>query len=266
MFKSIFSKIFTVMSATIIVSFLAMGGMQAIFSTRYWLSEKETLLKENAESVAAFTAGAAIQKTDIHNEVYYEINGSLTAPILQMLSGAIDGTALIVNNDYRVIACSEGISCVHQGRVLAPEVQAKLEAGESFTVSDVGGLYTTRQYTASRPIRTTNGDRLGYVLMSSSAESMGAYIRDNLQVFLLSGLGVLTVTFIVLYAVTYRMVRPLRQMAAAARRLWGRGFQPPHSGSGKGRGGGIGRRPQRHGGVPVLGGGNAPQLCGQCIP
>lgn len=59
--------------------------------------------------------------------------------------------------------------------------------------------------------------RIGYVFMSTSAQSMGAYVGDNLQVFVLSALGVLTLTFIVLYALTYRMVRPLRQMAAATR-------------------------------------------------
>ena len=217
MFKSIFSKIFVVMSLTIVISFLAMGGMQVFFSTRYWISEKEILLKENAASVANFTASAATQKTDIYNGTYYEINGNITAPILQMLSGAIDGNALIVNNNYQVIACSEGTNCSHQGEVLSQDLQARLERGESFTVSTLGGLYSTRQYTAIRPIVTESGDQLGYVLMSSSAENLGAYISDNLQVFLLSGLGVLTVTFIVLYAVTYRMVRPLRQMAAATR-------------------------------------------------
>ncbi len=65
-----------------------------------------------------------------------------------------------------------------------------------------------------------SGDvRLGYVFMSTSAQSMNAYVTDNLQVFFLSALGVLTLTFIVLYALTYRMVRPLRQMAAATRAL-----------------------------------------------
>lgn len=49
------------------------------------------------------------------------------------------------------------------------------------------------------------------------AGNMSAYIADNFQIFILSALGVLTLTFIVLYAMTYRMVRPLRQMAAAAR-------------------------------------------------
>ena len=217
MFKSIFSKIFTVMSLTIVISFLAMGGMQVFFSTRYWVSEKQILLKENAESVANFTADAASQKTDAYNGTYYEINGNITAPMLKMLSGAIDGTALIVNNDYQVIACSEGLNCSHTGKTLSPDVQAKLKKGGDFSLGTLGGLYATRQYTASQPILTSTGDQLGYVLMSSSAENMGMYISDNIQVFLLSGLGVLTITFIVLYAVTYRMVRPLRQMAAATR-------------------------------------------------
>ena len=49
MFKSIFSKYFTVMSLVIVVSFLAMGGMQLLFSTQYWMDEKRTLLIDNAE-------------------------------------------------------------------------------------------------------------------------------------------------------------------------------------------------------------------------
>ena len=46
---------------------------------------------------------------------------------------------------------------------------------------------------------------------------MSEYLMNNLQVFFLSALGVLTLTFIALYVMTYRMVRPLRQMAAATR-------------------------------------------------
>ena len=47
MFKSIFAKYFTVLSAIITVSFAAMGGLQMLLSTRYWVSEKQQLLKEN---------------------------------------------------------------------------------------------------------------------------------------------------------------------------------------------------------------------------
>ena len=44
MFKSIFAKYFSVISLIIVVSFAALGGMQMLFSTRYWVSEKRSLL------------------------------------------------------------------------------------------------------------------------------------------------------------------------------------------------------------------------------
>ena len=73
-------------------------------------------------------------------------------------------------------------------------------------------------YTAGTPvIASTTHDIIGYVFASSPAGGLGTYILNNLQVFLLSALGVLTLTFIVLYAMTYRLVRPLRQMAGSLR-------------------------------------------------
>ena len=56
MFKSIFSKYFTVMSLIIIVSFAAMGGMQMLLTSRYWVSDKRELLGENAKKIAQQTA------------------------------------------------------------------------------------------------------------------------------------------------------------------------------------------------------------------
>lgn len=49
------------MSLVIVVSFVAMGGMQMLFSTRYWVSEKRALLTENARNVAEFTVSNAVQ-------------------------------------------------------------------------------------------------------------------------------------------------------------------------------------------------------------
>lgn len=212
MFKSIFSKHFTVMSLVIVVSFVAMGGMQMLFSTRYWVSEKRALLTENARNVAEFTVSNAVQNPA--DPTSYILSGG-TEPILRMLSTAVDGTAVVVDNDYKVVASSVR-SLV--GQTLHESVRDKITGakGEYFSVDNFGGLYTSRQYTVGVPMES--GDvRLGYVFMSTSAQSMNAYVTDNLQVFFLSALGVLTLTFIVLYALTYRMVRPLRQMAAATR-------------------------------------------------
>ena len=221
MFKSIFSKYFTVMSLVIVVSFLAMGGMQLLFSTQYWMDEKRTLLIDNADDIAKHTAVNTFQvSTDANGKKQYAIQDDTLAPVLNLLSTAIQSQVLITDNGGKVLICSEGSSCSHvSGTVPLADVQGKTDdQGHFFTVGTLGDLYGARMYTAGAPIRATDtGVVIGYVFASTPADGMGAYILNNLQVFLLSALGVLTLTFIVLYAMTYRMVRPLRQMAAATR-------------------------------------------------
>ena len=52
MFKSIFAKYFTVLSAIITVSFAAMGGLQMLLSTRYWVSKNSNCSRKTPEHVA----------------------------------------------------------------------------------------------------------------------------------------------------------------------------------------------------------------------
>lgn len=135
MFKSIFSKHFTVMSLVIVVSFVAMGGMQMLFSTRYWVSEKRALLTENARNVAEFTVSNAVQNPA--DPTSYILSGG-TEPILRMLSTAVDGTAVVVDNDYKVVASSVR-SLV--GQTLHESVRDKITGakGEYFSVDNFGG-------------------------------------------------------------------------------------------------------------------------------
>ena len=218
MFKSIFSKYFTVMSLVIVVSFAAMGGMQVLFSSQYWMDEKRNLLQENARNIAQHTANSTfIAGIDENGNTTYQIVDQTLAPILDLLSSAIESQVLITDNQGKVLICSDNEPCSHVGNDTAlSSVVASLGGGEGFSLGNLGGLYADRQYTAATPI-LKDGVVLGYVFASTSAAGMGIYIMSNLQVFVLSALGVLTLTFIVIYALTFRMVRPLRQMAAATR-------------------------------------------------
>ena len=219
MFKSIFSKYFTVLSLNIVVSFVAMGGMQMVFSTRYWVDEKKELLGKNAESIAELTAQRAVQVVPGSS---YQIVEPTLAPFLQTLGTAIDSNVLIADNKGRIIICSEENKHSLVDKVIEnPDVET-LDGKDYFAVGTMGGLFTSRQYISGRPIeRNENGAMivLGYVFLSMPADSMSSYLADNFQIFFLSALGVLALTFIALYAMTYRLVNPLRQMAAATRKF-----------------------------------------------
>ncbi|MDD2417917.1 MAG: HAMP domain-containing sensor histidine kinase [Oscillospiraceae bacterium] len=215
MFKSIFTKYFTVLSIIIVVSFAAMGGMQMLFSTRYWVADKQALLKENTQSLAQITAQntANIMGT-------YNIIESALYPYLNLMSETIDAYIYITDNNGKVILCSKNAQPILGDVTLSSGLIKKIEEGNFFEVGLLDGVYTSRHYTVGEPI-TLNNNRLqlGYVFASTSAQGLSVYLMNNLQVFFLSALGVMTLTFIALYLMTFRMVRPLRQMAAAARRF-----------------------------------------------
>ncbi len=218
MFKSIFSKYFTVMASVIVISFLAMGGMQMLFSTTYWMDEKQALLEDNADKIAQHTAAnTSLVQIDANGNESYKISSDQLLPVLNLLSSTINSQVLITDTNGRILLYSEGmdLSRVDDEASLQSFV-SKLGGQEYFGVGDLDGLFTEKQYTAGTPILV--GQRVvGYVFASSPATGLTEYIQNNLQVFLLSALGVLTLVFIAIYIMTYRMVRPLRQMAAATR-------------------------------------------------
>ena len=214
MFKSIFSKYFTVLSVIIIVSFAAMGGMQVLLSSRYWVADKRELLGDNVDKFAAKILADA-EPVGVGS---YEIGSELTSTLREWAEVS-RCTLLITDASGRILVSTDVMNGPKVNQVLPEAVMNTLAGTKRFFVGDLGGLYPSRQYIALMPLYfENNGSQpLGYVLVSDPAARLNDTIKNNLQVFFLSALGVLTLTFIALYAMTYRMVRPLRQMARAAR-------------------------------------------------
>ncbi len=195
------------------LAFVLTAVIQLVFARRYWIDEKQVLLETQVEQVSSFIADSAVKD----DKGDYYIPNSLT-PTLTHLAGLTEDRVLVVDNNYRILVCSEE-NCKHRGKVLASSVQKDLAGGDFFRLGRLGGLYQDAQYTAGTVLRSRDGQELGYVLVSSPATALGDYVLDNLKTYVLSALAVLILAFIVLYIITYRLVRPLRQMAAITRRF-----------------------------------------------
>ncbi len=220
MFKSIFSKYFTVVVVAVLGSYIALCGTQMLFSTRYWVSEKKETLSESARTIAAYTADNTQQLPG-----QYVLTDDFK-PFFQLLASTDSNLSnvLITQLNGKVILCSAGDDCEYLDSIVPETVMEKVRGQNTggsnryFEVGTLDGFYPTRQYTACAPV-LFSGEAIGYVFVSTSTDTMAAYLSSNLQVFFLSALGVLALTFIALYVMTYRLVRPLRQMAAATRRF-----------------------------------------------
>lgn len=95
------------------------------------------------------------------------------------------------------------------------------ENGTYAEMGKLGGLYAERYYTVAVPIDAQSGT--AYVFVSAhTASQQQSFLNEMVKMFLISAAAVLILTSIVVYFVTIQLVKPLRQMADAAKRF-GRG-------------------------------------------
>ncbi len=213
MFKSVFFKYFTVTAAVIFSSFVLLAGTQALFARRYWLRDKEVLLGNHAVNIAGFVSENSFE---LLPDEY--IIPSTLAPTIKRLAESFDGNAIITDTSFEVLLCSEGSPCAHIGEKLPSALYTALQNNSLFTVSRVGNFYDEAKYCSGATLYK-DGTVIGYVLVTTSAAELLDYITENIQIFLISALAILIISFVVLYLMTYRFVRPLRQMATATRQF-----------------------------------------------
>lgn len=95
---------------------------------------------------------------------------------------------------------------------------AKVSGGGGFADSGtLGGLFTSQHTSAVVPITDPSGTLYGIVVVSSLTGNTLHMVSGMLRVFLLCLILVLLLAFIAVWFVSMRMVRPLRQMSAAAK-------------------------------------------------
>ncbi len=213
LFNSIFAKYYTATAVLIVLSFLLTSMVQVVFARRYWIEEKREVLEGQTESIVTLLRENVVE--------YYPGSFLLSEEVgrtLSHLATSGDYNVLITDSSFRVQLCSHA-SCTHLDAVLPLPTQEALSAGEYFAVTRLGEMYEEEQYAVGQALVVGGNTRLGYVVVSSSAAALRQVIFDNLRTYVLSAVAVLMMAFIVLYLITYRLVRPLRQMAAITRQF-----------------------------------------------
>ncbi len=218
MFKSVFSKYFSIITMIIAAGFLLMTGLQVLLFTRAVAEDKRELLLENAQGISQhvemYSAKAIM---DPHGNVTYLLDADSLTPFLSVISKAVDATVFVTDSAGKVLVSSSGISASYIDSIV-PSVVTDGIKESYFEIGTLDGLFSEVCYNAAAPM-LINGHRLGYVFVSAPVTSAVQVLRSNFQVYLMSALGALFLSFAAVYLFTYRFVRPLRQMAAATRRF-----------------------------------------------
>ncbi len=208
--KSIFKRYLSITMIIVVLSFFMLGSVMMLFFTKYWRDEKKSLLTQNATSIASI-AGGFLGKGE-------ELPTNMMRGFLASFSNSIDADIFITDLNGGVLLGNYSNSYLEDPAQVPAPAAAMAVKGMYEGKNNFGGLYKTSYYIIGVPMRAgENGPCVGAVFATASAATVTEAQGDLIRIFLIAAAAALAVTFCVVGVFAYRLVKPLRQMSAAAR-------------------------------------------------
>ena len=222
--SGIFRKYFTATISIILASFVFIGGALLLLVSKLWMDEKIALLDENTFSVAQNTS-------DVLKSDYLSNSGRGSVIVicntLMQISNAIEADVFITDLDGDVVYCKEilqsnmalytGNCMVHNQYKVPEDIMKQAVAGRYRSTGTLGGSLSDVHFIVSAPV-IVNDQTVAVVFSTQDiVDGLTPYIFGIFRMFFIATLVAFAITFILVYLVSYRLTRPLREMSAAAK-------------------------------------------------
>lgn len=204
-------------------SFLVLGIILIVTITNYWSNEKQETLDHRAKSIAEFIGSKVSVNESLYGEQdrVYMNNPDNIKSFLKLYVTESNVDIIVANTSGRVILTVSENDNISTGMVIAPDiVQKTMYSGSYFSRSTFGGFYISERYVAARPIYYNNGAAImGVVFISSDTSELTGFSDIMLKIFILSAFASLAISALGIGVFSYNLVRPLKQMAQAAKQF-----------------------------------------------
>ena len=222
--SGLFRKYFIDTISIIHASFVFIGGALLLLVSKVWMDEKIELLVENTASLAQNTS-------DVLESDYLDESGRGSIIVicnsLMQISNAIEADVFITNLDGEVVYCKEilqsnmalytGKCMVHSQYSIPKEMMTDAVKGTVSTMGDLNGILSDIHFIVSSPV-IVNGKTIAVVYATQPiVGGLTPYIATIFRMFFLATLFTFAIAFILVYLVSYRLTKPLREMSAAAK-------------------------------------------------
>ena len=99
-------------------------------------------------------------------------------------------------------------------------INTAITDGRYFARTTLDGIYQTEKYVAAYPIKYfSNNEIFGVVIVSTDTSDVSIFTDMVLKIFILSAIAALGVSVLAIGIFSYNLVKPLKQMAQAARQF-----------------------------------------------
>ena len=212
----LFNKYFFTTASIILMTFLIMVLILSFVLNNYIARSKETTLQNACDKVCEYVDLELAENEKVSQQEFYTVLNSI-ASVSQV-------DVFVANKRGKVIACGcaewqKNGNCSHSS-VLIPKDEVELYLNQS-DKSRLGTLnmYENPHYITASPLTQGEGGRYGTVFATAPVAFVTNLLSTITKLFITCAIIPLIFMFLVLYAMTYRMTKPLKLMAEASRAM-----------------------------------------------
>ncbi|MCR5150671.1 MAG: HAMP domain-containing histidine kinase [Clostridiales bacterium] len=225
--SGVFRKYCAVSMAVVLASLILFSTALMFLVSKLWLDEKSDLLADNTKFLAQNTQNTLESKLTKESE---RGTVAMICNSLRTISNAIGADSFIVDTKGDVIWCKEHLKenmefyteeCIlHDDLTVPPDILKVTNAGSNYRkTGNMNGILASHHIIVASPI-TINGKILGAVISTLPIiDGLMPYIITVLRMSVIAAALALLLCFIIVYFVSNRLTRPLRQMALATKQF-----------------------------------------------
>ena len=216
--RSLYRRQLAMMVSIMLVSFTLLAGAFMLLSYRYIIGETRDSVERNAGYISSFTA--TYYRRYLTLDVQDEFYSSYMASIAMISNSHI----IVADSGGKVLFSTDGSHFYTQENGQLPEdiVAQVMEGGAYNGMTNLGGIFQDRRYTAALPVANQVGPLLvtqGMVLVGASASNLNEMWASTATIFFFSAVVVFLISVIASTLTSAYQTRPLNEMAEAARRF-----------------------------------------------
>lgn len=206
----LFKKFFLTTSFIIVFSLSVMMIILSFVLNNYIAKSKHETLQNCCDEITQYIGN--FSETD-------KIDSGDFADVVASIAGVSDTDIFITDNKGAVLICGctdwqEKGNCKHNSTIISDNNLEKKSVG-----LDTLGIYDVPHYVTMKPIYSSDNVRSGAVYSVSSVSSVSNLLSAVVRLYLFSAFLPIVLMFLAIYAMIYRLTKPLKSMSEASKAM-----------------------------------------------
>ena len=210
----LFKKFFFTTALIIVFSFTVMMAILSFVLNNYLAKSKYETLSRCCEGAVGYTA--EIEHNEVQTEEFFNI--------INTLADVSDVDIFLTDKSGNIMICAcdewlENGKCYHSAyKVDETELSSVSDNEENFRLGTLG-IYDSQHYIAANKLYNTNGDYIGVVFSTAPVSAIRSLMSMLSKLYLFSAIFPIILMFFAIFALTYRLTKPLKLMSEAAKAM-----------------------------------------------